>query len=384
MIKNDTRMILHAFFRQQWKFAAIFVPVILAGLLYILFATTEYESTAKLLVKFGEDNLPKLAGQNAQAENSSINEHHELVQSNVNILSSRDLAEALLKDITIARAYPALAENPPSRGTLMDAAVKKLSDDLTIKTESDSDVITVGLFNKDPEVAREMALRLIDLFITRQSEIYANPQTEILHTQEMAARDKLQMVQKDLYDYKTQAGIASVDDELGLLLKQRSDLAEDLLAKERFYALYKTNKAGDPAVAAIYGQRKSLDKQIAGLEQRKAHYDDLMREVRLAEENYRTRQARMEDAEASQGMNQQKVTHIAVIEQPTLPYKPGRPSKMIIIALCLLVGFALGFSTCILAENFDQRFSFPEQAAQALGVPVLGSFPYRTERSEAA
>jgi uncharacterized protein involved in exopolysaccharide biosynthesis len=176
--KIDTRSVLTAFFRQQRKFFAVFLSIFGAGIIYILLATPGYESTAKLLIKFGQDARPAIQNQNANADISSADEHREIVQSNVNILSSRDLAEALLNEISLERAYPGLTS--PAHGTLMDAAFKQYSDDLVIKTASDSDIINVGLYNQDPIVAKAMLRRLLDLFIARQSEIYGNPQTAIL------------------------------------------------------------------------------------------------------------------------------------------------------------------------------------------------------------
>jgi len=377
----DIRTVLNAFFRRRHTFLIFFLPALLAGLLYVFcFATAEFESTSKLLVKFGADARPEITAQTGSSENTSPDVHHELVQSNVNILTSRDLSEALLKGVTIGRAYPRLIEDPPSRGTLMDAAVKHMSDDLSIKTESESDIITVGLYNPDPATAQVMLQQLLDLFIARQSEIYSNPQTGILREQAETARDRLEEAQKQLYQYKDKEGIASIEEELNLMLKERSDLAEELESKERAYAHYRGARSSqDPDVQAIKGQISTLDKQIATTVQNKAHYDDLMRDIQLDEGNYKAAQTRVEEAEANQNLNQQKITHISIIEHPTLPYKPMRPWKATIIALCLFMGLAFGTLACIIAEHIDQSFSLPEQAAGILGVPVLASFAYRMQ-----
>jgi uncharacterized protein involved in exopolysaccharide biosynthesis len=130
-------------------------------------------------------------------------------------------------------------------------------------------------------------------------------------------------------------------------------------------------------VRALANQVADLDHQIADKDLRKSYYEDLMREVQLNEDHYKAAQARAEEAETDQDLNQKKITQISVVEQPSVPYKPSRPWKTEILVLCLLCGLAFGFAACIIAENLDRSFSLPEQAADDLGVPVIASFTYR-------
>lgn len=381
----DIRTLLHSFFRQKLKFFIIFLPIVLTALVYILLATAEYESTAKLLIKFGPDARFETSPQPGVNETTSAEERRELIQSNVTILTSRDLAEALFKNVSMESVYPALASRSPSAGTIMDAMAKRLNADLVVKTENDSDIIRVSIFNPNPQVAKTVLVNLVDLFIARQSEIYSNPQTAILSEQARTAQSALEKAQNQFYAYKKQVGIVSIEEELSLLLKQRSDLNEELYSKQRFYDHYRINQTNtfhDPDIEAITKQMDSLDQKIAQTVQRKAYYDDLKREIDIEETHYKDAQQHLENAEANQLMNLQKITRISVIENPTLPYKATRPWKAMIIILSLIVGMAVGLGVCMVAEALDQRFSIPEQTETFLGIPLLGSFFYHSDETQ--
>lgn len=453
----DRRGLLNAFFRRQKLFLWIFAPILIAGLLDISLATPVYESTAKLLVKFGPDARPQISTQ-GETQLDSADARRELVQSDAKILASRDLAEALLNDLSIGHVYPAVVRHKPDRGTPMDVAVRQFGKDLLVKTENDSDMISVSLGNHKPDVAADELRHLIDLFITRQSQIYSNPQTSVLHQQAEQAYDNLQDADRSLHEYMASAGLSSADEEVTLLLQQRGAIASYLVRRPQsgtasgmtqkiayrqgeeddmpsdIPAAMKTNslqpsaaqipiegadrfpvldgvqrKIGELqakeadllqtyrsdsepveavrhdialqlhtqkyAVAALGTQIADLDRQIAAKEQARVHYGELAREVQVKEQVYKTAQNRSDLAQADDDLNQRKITQIAVIEQPTLPYQPVWPRKSLILGLCLLMGLAFACAAVLIAEQVDSRFALPEEAATVLGVPVLADFP---------
>lgn len=483
IVQVNPRSLLNAFFRQSRKFLVVFFFFVAVGVAYILIAPPGYEAETYLLVKFGRDATPDISNtpQSPPPEVQST-ERHEIVESNVQLLESRDLAEALLNQMGIARVYPGIVENPPTEGTLMDAAVHKLDEkDLVIKTDQETDVIHVSLFNGDPEVATEELKRLIDLFVAKQSQVYSNPQTGFLREQAEAARKKLAESTAALYDYKAKANVASAEEELSLLLQQRSGAATDLSQHQAAEAESKArvdNIAAslqslpkdvstsveadrfrpmddaranlnalhdkldqmlltyDPSSVVVKNMRETvasaeadyqrmrqevaernkpspntvyqsmqtdylrasadhdaevaqvrtltqtiadLDKQIADLDERKSHYDDLDRQVHLDEDNYKALQERAAESGVAEDLNRQKITSIAVIQQPTLPYKPTRPRVALVLFLCVFAGLTFGLGTCVLAENVDEAFSIPEQVSAVLGLPVLAAFADRSK-----
>ena len=230
LVQMDFRSVLSTVFRQMWKFLLVFVPVVILGLLYVLTATRYHESSAKLLVKFGQDARPEMVM--GTANSLTAEEKRGMVQSNVNILNSRDIIEELIKKVGVAKIYPKLAEQDMSEEAKLDAAVRGFARDFSVVTESDAGVIKVSIFHPKPEVGQELITSLVDIFIRRQAEIYGNPQTKVLQEQANVARTKLDEATKALADFKMQTGIASIDEELTLLLQQRGDLTGYLSRRE--------------------------------------------------------------------------------------------------------------------------------------------------------
>jgi len=226
LVQMDVRSVFSTIFRQIWKFLLIAAPIVLIALLYVLFATPTYQSTARLLVKFGQDARPDMAL--TQASGLSAEERRGLVQSNANILTNRDLAEALIRKVTIAKVYPDIARKLDDPNRALSAAVTRFGKALLINTESAAGVIDVAVEHKDPEIAKMLLSELLDLFIQRQSEIFGNPQAEVIREQAEAAFNQLETANKELFNYKQRVGIASIDEEMTLLLNKRSDIAEYL------------------------------------------------------------------------------------------------------------------------------------------------------------
>lgn len=490
LVQMDAREIFSAVFRQMWKFLALFIPIVLIALIYAIAATPQYGSNAKLLVRFGQDARPDMAiSQNGGGLSSE--DKRGLVQSNVNILSSRDLIETLLRDVGVKRAYPEIADSVKGEKQQISAAADQLiAKDLLTRTESGAGIIETTILNENPETAKLLLDKLLTLFVEKQSEIYGNPQAEAIREQADAAYTKLEQANRELFEYKTKVGVASIDEEITLLLKKRSDIAEylsrnnegvpttpvvplgepktpteiapvdaqtigvpaneeaaateefempapplseitldetdsegiepsdvDILPAKMgelggdvpFPALDESQKRIDElrakevtmrqtyredsdvmrnlkrniaaetkvlrkSIDALQKKLVDLDARIAQMSEYKAVYDTLARKVQFSEETYKTAKGRLQAAEVNSDLNQRKITQISVLEQPTVPQRPAKPQKFLIVLLSIIVGGALGVGVCLISELLDQRLVSPSQVSACLRDPLLSSF----------
>lgn len=440
LVKMDARSVVSAIFRQAPRFLLVFVLFNALAVAYLLTAAPAYESTAGLLVKFGQDARPEVTIEGVQASGLSAEEKRGLVESNLNILTSRDLNQALLTDITVARAYPELAAQIEDPAKLMAAAIKQLEADIVPTTKNDAGIINVSLFNQDPVVATEMLTRLLDIFIQKQASIFGNPQTGVLSEQSAEAAKRLEEANRALSDFKVANGITSLDEELTLLLKQRGDLTgylsrrqdssgtvgnntasalgalparinatgdssrfpvlediqkriDGLRAKEsELLQTYRSNSdvvvavrkniAAEEAalrgtLSALNAQVADLDRQIAEKQQYRTAYEDLVRQVRASEDAYKIAQDRHQSALVNDDLTQRKITRISVIQQPTTPEKASRPNKAVVMILSILAGGTLAAALGLLSELMNMTFTTTEQIRAVLGRPVLASFSRR-------
>ncbi len=431
----DVRSVVNIAFRQMWKFLLVFIPILFIGLAFIFLSTRQYESNAKLLVKFGQDARPEVSINSGYQSGLSAEEKRGLVLSNVNILASRDIAQTLLEKITIEKVYPDIQKEDVFDDIKMTYAIKSLQKDLEIETESDAGVIKINFFNKDAQISQIVLKELISLFLEKQSEVFGNPQMDVLREQADISKQKLDEATQKLYDFKTESGIASIDEELTLLLQQRGDFAGYMSRRavgttginnqNNFSALpAQLSKSGDTsrlpvvedkqkkidelkskeaellltykpdsqviknirkniaieesglnkAVEALNNQIQDLDYQIAQKQKARVTYDELSREVALLDDAFKIAQSRLQAAEVNNDLNQRKITRISVIEEPSLPIKPSKPNKIIILILTLLFATSFGAALAFAIEILDSSFNRPEQLSRALSKPVLASF----------
>jgi uncharacterized protein involved in exopolysaccharide biosynthesis len=420
-IEFTSRGLLATFFRHKIKLILLFSVCCLIGLGYVFTAQPAYESTGSLLVKFGRSATPNLVEVKSGPDEISQNDRRELLQSYMQILQSRDLLRGLVHDVGVSKLYPQLTENLRPGDNPVEAAITRLqTEDISVKAATNSDIIAVHIFNRSPTMAADFLRSLFDQFITRQSDVYNKQQIDFLAEQVKLAAERLHQSQKELRQYKEQVGVSSLDEELKRLLEQKmtaSNIAITAMdkAKERLEqleaqetTLLATYNPSSPAVVKIrlsiakarqqveerqldLKRRESgtvnstsetlvgaeisrIDRRIEKLESVRTHHDDLERQVKIDEDNYKNFEARSEAARVNNTLNEQKITRIVVLDTPMVATRPSRPRKGVIILFALMAGVLLGIGAAVVAETLDDRFSTSAQVSNTLQLPVLASF----------
>ncbi len=128
-------------------------------------------------------------------------------------------------------------------------------------------------------------------------------------------------------------------------------------------------------------QLKSIDSRLGVLEKNQSQFNRLSREQNLAEETYRSLATRFEEARIKENLNEQRISPASVITQPTIPLKPSKPRRMVIILVALVGGSLLTIGTVLLLESADSRFTTAEQVVWILDLPVFASFEPRAKRT---
>lgn len=419
-IELTSRGMMTTLFRHRYKLLISFFACLALAITYIMTAVPAYQSTGSLLVKFGRSATPDVFDfKSGGGGEVSQNDRREIMQSNMQILESRDLLRGLVHEFGVETLYPGLtAQLRPGDNPVETAITKLQGDDIIAKSPLNSDIIEVTLFNRDPQLSAKFLQKLFDQFITLQSDVYNKAQTDFLAEQVKQAAEKLHQSQKALREYKERVGISSIDEELPRLLERKNTASNIALtamdkAKERLEeleaeetALLATYHPDSPAVQKIrmsiakarqqVEQRQQdlrdggayedgsqtfvsaemarIQKRIEKLEAVRTRHDDLDRQVKIDEENYKTFATRSEAARVNQTLNEQKITRITILDTPMAATRPSRPRKMITLLFAMLAGVIIGLGAALIAETMDDRFSTPSQVGQSLQLPVLASF----------
>jgi uncharacterized protein involved in exopolysaccharide biosynthesis len=407
------RDIVTAFFRQLHVFSVVVVSCVLLGILTIAFSVPLYLTSGSVLVKFGSDADARVNNPNDKVQISTI-DRREIMQSNLDILQSHDLLKLVIEKVGLDRIYPGLAEKVGTSDSPIEVAIQTMQrKHLVIKSSQQSNVIDIIFLNQDPEVAAETIRELQNIFISRQLEIFNKPQTNFLLEQVKESENKLNKAQKELRDFKSSVGISSIEEELNELLKQKSNAAtvafqavDDAQSKlselrDKETELLNTYRPHSPPIISIKKsiaeaerqlrerqnnltstrnstlseQNASINRRINKLEEQRNHYNDLVRQVQVEEENYKNYLARSEEARINETLGEQKITSISVVDTPDVPVKPATPRKKLILFSSILAGILLGAVVVFIREFFDESFRTPKQLSKELEMPVLTSLP---------
>ncbi len=148
---GSLRDFLAILFKRKAAILTIFLATVITVAVGSFLMSPTYEARSSLLVKFGREFIYR-SEVGDKAPMISFNQE-EAINSEINILTSRDIIERVIKTIKLENIYPELAKNPPARMTPMEAAVIVFQKKLTAEGIKKSSVIEVSFQHKDPQVA---------------------------------------------------------------------------------------------------------------------------------------------------------------------------------------------------------------------------------------
>ena len=252
---NGTRDILNVLFKHQRKIVATFMLIVGGVALYTFMATPLYEATASLLIKVGREYVyrPEVGEERPQLQ---LN-REDLVNSELEILTSRDLAAKVIDTVGIDRLYPGLDKPPPLfslatiRGLLDDAiawyegrprpsaenskmerATRIFMGSLKVEAIPKSNVVKAQFRHPDPELAAVTVNTLVDSFKAKRLEVFSGPKSSFLDEQVDYYRTQLRDSEQKFETFRQKYGVFSLDQQRSLLLSQRSAIDTELKATQ--------------------------------------------------------------------------------------------------------------------------------------------------------
>ncbi len=306
MIPRSARGVLNSAFRRRRLFIGVFLASLAATTAGCLMLKTNYRSDALLLVKFNgrAGGTDALSGSTISAQ---ATERKEVMNSQAQIMRSRDLLTTLIRQVGVDKLYPKLLADGADPADATDKAVVQLSKDLRAEPAKDANVLEVSLLNADPIVAASALSALVEQFRIRQTEVFLDPQSNFLQEQLERAKQQLSASQSAVESFKTDSGISSLDEERSLLIKIRGDIRSSLAqqqarrdeAASRFRALEGSiRRVPETIQLSDENDRfKSVDDARARLTELRARQTELGNNYREDSVAMRTLQAQIKFAE---------------------------------------------------------------------------------------
>jgi polysaccharide biosynthesis transport protein len=216
-------------FRHKWLVLCSSAAGILAAVALFFLKSPKYRSDAKLLIRYViENKSDNPLGSDTQIK-SPDSRGENIINSEMEILTSFDLAEKVAKLVGPDKILP--GSQDASNST---AAAIYISKNLAVDVPKRSDIIRLSFSHPDPAVAREVMQRLVTAYLDKHREIHqaAGMLDESLQQQTDQWRTRLTTTEEELLKAKTNAGIINIEDSQKVIGDQMSKTRMELYAAE--------------------------------------------------------------------------------------------------------------------------------------------------------
>ena len=288
--ESSLRDIYYLLFRHRKKVAATFFGVFILVTAFTFLIPEIYQSEAKFLVRIGRESVTLDPTANTGQIITTYQSREEEINSEIEILRSRELAEEVVDRIGVEQILyspdeVALGDSTvtgKARDTLRstrrtvrsvtsapghllagldltneleahERAVLMVMRNMSVQPQKDSNIISVVYEAKSAAMANTVVSNLIDLYLDKHIRVHATEGSfEFFTEQTSGLQTELAATEAELTGLKKQIGIASLDE-------QRTNLIERITALER---RIDENSAG---LVASRSSVRELESLIAGL-----------------------------------------------------------------------------------------------------------------------
>jgi succinoglycan biosynthesis transport protein ExoP len=222
---NDVLFIL---FRHKWKIIVCATAGILAAAGIYFFLPPDYESQAKLFVRYVVDRST-VDGLDSQNKTQTIGSPSEsAINSEVEILTSSDLAMQVAGIVGADR----LVRGSGEKATNADAAIV-IRKHLEVTVVEKSSIISISYKNKDPKLAIQVLQELVTRYFDKHLEIHRSlGGFDYLTREADQLRAQLNQTEEELKQLKTKAGITSLVEDTATLATELAKAQDELDASE--------------------------------------------------------------------------------------------------------------------------------------------------------
>jgi polysaccharide biosynthesis transport protein len=225
--------VIFILFRHKWKIIICATAGILAAAGIYFFLPPQYESQAKLFVRYVMD---RSAVDGLDSQTKTLGSPTEsAINSEVEILTSSDLATQVASTVGADR----LVTGSGDKVTNADAALSILKN-LEVSVVKDSNIISVSYKNKDPRLAIEVLQELVKRYFDKHLEVHRSLGAFDFVTREAdQLRAQLNQTEEELKQLKAKTGITSLAEDTAALATELAKTQEELDGAEAELAAQK-------------------------------------------------------------------------------------------------------------------------------------------------
>ncbi len=199
--------VYYILFRHKWLIAILSLVALAAAIVGLVFWPIPYQSEARVLIKYVKETKPPEQTATDSQVTSPDSRGLNIINSEIEILTSLDLASNVVEVLTPARVLAKVGG-----GTNRFQAANLIKKGLMANVAKQSDVIDLIFSYSDPDMAQPILGQLIDTYLKRHNEIHRPEFNEFLTRETDEVKHKLDETETQLRDAKGKAGIISLDE----------------------------------------------------------------------------------------------------------------------------------------------------------------------------
>ena len=111
------------------------------------------------------------------------------------------------------------------------------------------------------------------------------------------------------------------------------------------------------------------------LDTARAEQEQLLRNVKTAQEGYQLYQHKQEEARISDALDRTRIANVSLAEAPTVPSSPESSRRGLLLLLAAIAASAASLMAALAMHRLNPFFSSPDDVRSFLGVPVLATVP---------
>lgn len=210
-------------FKHKRVIAVVFLSVVTAAVTGTLVKKPVFEAKSSLLVKMLKDDTSRPGmGIDNSSPRVSLSQD-ELINTEIQILTGRELTEKVIGTLQLENVYPDLAKRSGNQTELMDQAVLTFGEKLRVSGVRKSNVITLSFQHNNPEIAARAVNLLVEAFKDKHLALHSDPQSSFISSQLASFEEKLRKSERSLQEYQQNNKVFSLEEQRSLLLKQRNE-----------------------------------------------------------------------------------------------------------------------------------------------------------------
>jgi len=212
--------------RRWWVILLVFV-VVTGTVAYAASITPPvYTAKTSLMIRVGREFIYRPEVGTPQTNRTlSIN---EMVNSEIEILSSRDLANQVVAEIGVEKLYPKLLEDAPDMQVAFERAVHLFQRSVLPLGVLESSIIKVSFEHEEPHLAAEAVNLLVDRFMDKHVEVFSDPRSNFLGTRLEEYQQQLAQAEAALHAFKQENAVYDLVTQKDLLLNHTRELDREL------------------------------------------------------------------------------------------------------------------------------------------------------------